>query len=98
MVALTGRAQWYMFCTIKHVCTHTRTHKYIYLHTYIHSNSINIDFQVSARVLRVACSQPCYRIKIILVKEEYTHSFYSVDYASTARGVLSFVLFFSLVV
>lgn len=82
-----------------YVHTHTRTHKYIYLHTYIHSNSINIDFQVSARVLRVACSQPCYRIKIILAKEEYTHSFYSVDYASTARGVLSLVvLFFSLVV
>lgn len=83
MVTLTGRARWYMFCTIKHVCTHT--HKYIYLHTYIHSNSINIDFQVSARVLRVAWSQPCYRIKIILLKEEYTHSLYSVDYASTAR-------------
>lgn len=82
-----------MFCTIKHVCTHT--HKYIYLHTYIHSNSINIDFQVSARVLRVAGSQPCYRIKIILVKEEYTHSLYSVDYASTARRVLSFFVFFS---
>lgn len=38
----TSRAQWYMFCTIKHV--YTLTHKYIYLHTYIHSNSINIDF------------------------------------------------------
>lgn len=33
----------YMFCTIKHVCT--LTHKYIYLHTYIHSNSMNIDFR-----------------------------------------------------
>lgn len=75
-------------------CMYTHTHKYIYLHTYIHSNSINIDFQVSARVLRVAWSQPCYRIKIILVKEEYTHSLYSMDYASTARGVLSFLGFF----
>lgn len=83
MLNLTGREQWYMFCTIKHVCT--LTHKYIYLHTYIHSNSINIDFKVSARVLRVASSQPCYRVKIILVEEEYTHSLYSMDEASMAR-------------
>lgn len=27
----------------------------------------------------MACSQPCYRVKIILVKEEYTHSLYSMD-------------------
>lgn len=45
--ALTGRERKkkkrYMFCTIKHVCT--LTHKYLYLHTYIHSNSMNIDFR-----------------------------------------------------
>lgn len=29
--------------------------------------------------------QPCYRVKIILVKEEYTHSLYSMDEASMVR-------------
>lgn len=60
-------------------------HSHTYLHTYIYSNSINIEFKVSARVLRVALSQPCYRVKIILVGEEYRHSLYSMDEASMAR-------------
>lgn len=33
----------------------------------------------------MASSEPCYRVKIILVKEEYTHSLYSMDEASMAR-------------
>lgn len=46
----------------------------------------------------MASSQPCYRVKIILVEEEYTHSLYSMDEASMASLSflgLFFVVFFS---
>lgn len=47
----------------------------------------------------MACSQPCYRVKIILVKEEYTHSLYSMDenpWLDEPSWVFSSSLFFFL--